>query len=65
MELLVELNQVDAELRPQRIGDGLTDRTARIERGDRILEDHLQLAPEGAQFLLGRRRDLRTPVAQL
>ncbi len=46
-----------AELRledGQRLGDDVADRHARIERGDRILEDDLHVAARGAHLLVGK-----------
>ena len=40
---------VGAAVQPQRVADDLRDPPARVERGERVLEDHLQLAAARAQ----------------
>ena len=48
--------------RPQRLGDGLADRHARIEAGQRVLEDDLELLAQRAQ-LVPRRLAHRSAAA--
>ena len=43
---------------PERVADDLADPLARVERGVRVLEDHLHLAPERAQLPPRERRDV-------
>src|SRR6202040_3445837 len=38
--------------------DDLRDRESRLEAGERVLKDHLHLAPQGPQLALTERRDV-------
>ncbi len=51
---------VDAE-RPQRLGDDVADRQPRVERGQRVLEDHLDVAPELPAAAAVERGDVACP----
>ncbi len=47
----------------ERLCDDRGHRHARVERGARILEDDLHLAPDGAQLALGQRGQVASPEA--
>ncbi len=54
----LQLDALRDPVDPQRVPDRLLDRHGRVQRGVRILEDDLHLAPDAAQLALGHARDL-------
>src|SRR5205085_1608775 len=45
-------------VRPQRLADDPPDAVPRVERGERILEDHLHAPPQGSELAFAERRDV-------
>ncbi len=45
---------------PERLPDDATDAVARVQRRERILEDHLHPAPQRSQLALAQRGDIAT-----
>ena len=41
---------VPSAVEPERLADDVADRHARVERGERVLEDDLHVAPQAAQL---------------
>ena len=50
--------RADELKRLQRLADDLPDRHARIQRGIRVLKDHLQMTPRAAQLALRQMRQI-------
>src|SRR5262249_60251050 len=56
------LGLADAAMQPDRLGYLVADRLSRVERGQRILEDHRDLvAPDLAQLIVGQADQLAVP----